>query len=276
MDGTQSMPDCRYTLAVLLLALSGAGNSQGVTTETQRDGMRLVEGGQYRPLYLSKDSPLESVERFFLDRYPVTNREFLAFVTTHPAWSRASVPGIFADQKYLQHWPADDRIADAEANSPVTNVSWFAANAYCTAQGKRLPRVSEWELAAMASETQADGSREPGYKQQILMWYSKPSAAQLPAVGRNAANYWGIHDLHGLIWEWTDDFNAGLVTGESRGDSTIDTKLFCAAGVSGAVDPGDYAAFMRYGFRSSLKADFALPSLGFRCAADADAPEQEK
>src|SRR5690606_33679244 len=137
MDGKQSMPDCRYTLAVLLLALSGVGNSQGVTAETQHDGMRLVEGGQYRPLYLSKDSPLESVERFFLDHYPVTNREFLDFVEAHPAWSRASVPGIFADQKCLQHWPADDRIADAEANSPVTNVSWFAANAYCTAQGKR-------------------------------------------------------------------------------------------------------------------------------------------
>lgn len=264
------------TLLTLLLALPGASNSQDVTTQNARDDMRLIEGGQYRPLYLSKDSPLETVERFYLDRYPVTNRDFLAFVTQHPQWSRASIPGLFADSQYLQHWPADARITDEVAGSPVTNVSWFAADAYCAAQDKRLPTTAEWELAAMASESRADGSGEPGYKQRILMWYSKPSPVQLPGVGQGTANYWGVHDLHGLIWEWTEDFNASLVTGESRGDSAIDTKLFCAAGVSGAVDPGDYAAFMRYGFRSSLKADFALPSLGFRCAADAGALQQEK
>lgn len=264
------------TFLALLLALPGVGNSQDVSSGSARDDMRLIEGGQYRPLYLSKDSPLETVERFYLDRYPVTNQDFLAFVKQHPQWSRTSIPGIFADSQYLKHWPADERIADHVADSPVTHVSWFAADAYCAAQGKRLPKTAEWERAAMASESRADGSSETGYKERILMWYSKPSPAQLPRVGQGTANYWGVHDLHGLIWEWTEDFNASMVTGESRGDSAIDTKLFCAAGTSGAVDPGDYAAFMRYGFRSSLKADFALPSLGFRCAADADAMQQEK
>ena len=66
----------------------------------------------------------------------------------------------------------------------------------------------------------------------------------------------------------TDDFNSNLVSGESRGDSTVNKDLYCASGSAGAVNPSDYAAFMRYGFRSSLNAKFTLGSLGFRCAAD--------
>lgn len=238
------------------LALAGAGEQV------------LIEGGEYRPLYMSKDSPMQSVGSFFLDKYPVTNQQYLDFVKENLQWHRSNAPSIFVEQDYLKHWKSDDSFGEVAANSPVTNVSWFAADAYCRAQGKRLPRVAEWELAALASETQANGALESGYKQKILTWYSKPSPEVLPDVGENSANFWGVYDLHGLVWEWTEDFNSTLVTGESREDSTIDTKLFCAGGASGAVDPGDYAAFMRYGFRSSLEAKFTLSNLGFRCASD--------
>ncbi|MFT6733520.1 MAG: sulfatase modifying factor 1 [Polaribacter sp.] len=72
--------------------------------------------------------------------------------------------------------------------------------------------------------------------------------------------------MHGVVWEWTEDFNSSLVNGESRNDSSIDSKLFCSAGAAGSADPSNYAAFMRFGFRSSLQAKFTLGSLGFRCA----------
>ncbi|MDC2887990.1 hypothetical protein [Psychrosphaera algicola] len=45
----------------------------------------------------------------------------------------------------------------------------------------------------------------------------------------------GVKDLHGLIWEWTEDFNSALVSGESRSDSNINQKLFCAAGAQGRL-----------------------------------------
>lgn len=264
----------RLKLVVLSLTLVGVSGSSALqaspTAAPSPKGMVLVKGGEYRPLYMSKDSPIQSVEDFYLDKYPVTNRQYQQFVKSNPAWAKQQAPKVFVEKQYLQHWQSDEKYPEELANSPVTNVSWFAADAYCQAQGKRLPRVGEWELAALASETQADGSVEKDYKQKILMWYSRPSQKQLAAVGQNEPNYWGVHDMHGLIWEWTEDFNSALVTGESRGDSTIDTKLFCAGGASGAVDPGDYAAFMRYGFRSSLEAKYALPNLGFRCAQDTE------
>lgn len=108
----------------------------------------------------------------------------------------------------------------------MINVSWFAAQAYCRSLDKRLPTVAEWERVASASKTHADGRQEKSYHQRILEWYSQPSRKQLPEVGDKAANFWGVQDLHGLIWEWTEDFNSALVSGESRGDSSIDQKLF--------------------------------------------------
>ena len=61
-----------------------------------------------------------------------------------------------------------------------------------------------------------------------------------------------------------------MVTGESRADTGLERDLFCGSGAAGARDPSDYAAFMRAGYRSSLRANYAVPNLGFRCAVDAD------
>ena len=73
-------------------------------------------------------------------------------------------------------------------------------------------------------------------------------------MGSTFRNVHGVSDLHGLIWEWTLDFNSSLVTGESRADGSLDRSLYCGSGAAGAADFEDYAAFMRYAFRSSLEA----------------------
>lgn len=234
------------------------------------ENMMVIPAGDYRPLYMSKDSPQTQVKTFSIDVKPVTNQQYSVFINANKNWQSKVIPRIFAEPQYLQHWQSNGNELlppEGQLNSPVINISWFAAQAYCRFLNKRLPTVAEWERVASASETRADGSQEKGYHQRILEWYSQPSSKQLAAVGGNAPNFWGVQDLHGLIWEWTEDFNSALVSGESRGDSNIDQKLFCAAGAQGAADPSNYAAFMRFGFRSSLQAKFTLPNLGFRCAS---------
>lgn len=72
--------------------------------------------------------------------------------------------------------------------------------------------------------------------------------------------------MHGLVWEWTLDFNSALVSGESRADAALERSLYCGAGASGAADFADYAAFMRFAHRASLEARYTSAGLGFRCA----------
>jgi formylglycine-generating enzyme required for sulfatase activity len=227
--------------------------------------MVRVGGGTYVPLYAGENDRI-AVRPFLLDRYAVTNEQFRQFVRANPAWRRSQVKRVFADSRYLGHWTGDLEFDPALAKSPVTHVSWFAARAYARFVGKRLPTQAEWELAGAASEKRADGELEPGFTRRILDWYARPTRPSLPPVGSTYRNFYGAYDMHGLVWEWVDDFQTTMVGGESRGGG--DGELFCGAGAADARDRSNYARFMRYAFRSSLKARYTLANLGFRCALD--------
>ncbi|TAL02021.1 MAG: formylglycine-generating enzyme family protein [Verrucomicrobia bacterium] len=232
--------------------------------------MAEIPAGIYRPLFRGPTDLKEvPVKAFALDVLPVTNEDFLKFVRANPRWQRSSVKRLFADETYLKNWAGDLELGpDAPSNAPATFVSWFASKAYAQWLGKRLPTVAEWELAAAASSTRPDGASDPAFARKILDWYATPKSATNFVVGAGETNCWGVHDLHGLVWEWVADFNTAMVTGDARGDTGLDRQLFCGAGSQSARDPSDYAAFMRFGFRSSLKADYCVHNLGFRCAKD--------
>jgi len=243
----------------------------GVASAAAPGGMARVGPGSFRPVYApDAATSVLDVRAFELDRTPVTNGEFLAFVLAHPEWQRDRVAHVFADDAYLAHWagPAEPG-PGADADQPVVLVSWFAAKAYCAAQDKRLPTEAEWEFAASAGEKSADGSAEPGLRDRILAWYARPAGAPLGRVGSGVPNFWGVFDLNGLVWEWVLDFNGTLVSGDSRTGPSADRMQFCGAGALAAGDKQDYAGFMRLAFRGSLEARYATSALGFRCARDA-------
>ncbi len=231
-------------------------------------GMVKIAGGSYKPLF-GKTTALRGVAAFALDITQVTNAEFLAFVTEHPEWRRSQVKRVFADASYLKHWegdldlgPQSDQLKDA----PVTAVSWFAARAYLKTKGLRLPTTDEWEFAARASATEADASRSDEFNHRILEWYAKPTPSALPAAHSSEANVLGVRGMHGQVWEWVVDFNNAISTGEGREGGTADRDLFCGAGAVASANPANYAAFMRYAFRSSLQGNYCVPNLGFRGA----------
>jgi formylglycine-generating enzyme required for sulfatase activity len=174
------------------------------------------------------------------------------------------VKGLFADELYLAHWAGPESLGTARPAGPVVRVSWFAARAYCAAQGGRLPLEREWELAAAASETSRDASRDPAFNARVLAWYTQLAPDVLPDVG-GAPNAWGVRDMHGLVWEWIDDFSAALVASDSR---TPDQKVFCGGAGATSRDASAYATFMRIALRSSLEARSTTSVLGFRCAYD--------
>lgn len=230
----------------------------------------LIPAGAYTPLLRSvKDAPAVPVAAFRLDVRPVTNAEFLEFVRTHPKWRRAQVSPLFADAHYLSHWAGDLELGPrALPDAPVVRVSWFAARAYAASQGKRLPTTAEWELAAAAGYTHPDGRNDEALNRDLYAWIARPTPEVVPSVSGAKPNLLGVRGLHGLVWEWVEDFNTAMVTGESRGDAGLDRDLFCGAAAAGAKETNDYAAYMRMALRSSLKAVNTTSSLGFRCAQD--------
>lgn len=231
--------------------------------------MARIKAGSYSPIFKQAEGEqLVSVSEFYLDKYQVTNRQFYDFTQRNRRWLKANTKPIFADKTYLQQF--EESVLQDIASQPVVNVSWFAAMAYCKAQGKRLPTLDEWEYVARASEKEIDGSKSEAFREKILQWYSQPSSKKVPSVYEGQENYWGIYGMHGIVWELVRDFNTSLVTGESRGDASLDNQLFCGAGASSSIDPSDYAAFMRYALRSSYSSHYTLSSLGFRCAKDID------
>jgi len=226
-----------------------------------------VPAGSYRPLYGRPGDGAVRVEAFRIDREPVTRGEFLAFVERHPEWRRSRVRPLFAARdRYLAGWRGDLGAGDAtDLRRPVTEVSWFAARAYCAAQGKRLPTVHEWEYVAAASAARRDAAREPGFIQTLVERYAARTLP-LPVVAASDANAYGVRGLH-AAWEWTEDFNGVLVSDDSRGVGGRDHDLFCASAAIGAVDPSNYPAFLRYAVRAGLSARGTMTTLGFRCAA---------
>lgn len=209
---------------------------------------------------------LISVGALEAQAHAVTNEDFLAFLKKNPNWRKSRVSPLFADESYLSQLDGDSALrAGVNKQAPATHVSWYAANAYCEWIGLRLPTTDEWEYLAAASEKKREASKDPAFLARILEWYARPSSGALPAVKSTYRNYYGLYDMHGLVWEWVEDFNSSLVTGESREDGTVNRNLFCGAGNLAGGNKENYAAFMRFAFRSSMKGKGSVWNLGFRC-----------
>ncbi len=228
--------------------------------------MVSIKGGKYLPFY--GDSSLVEVQDFLLDERPVTNAEFLDFVKKNPKWKRSNIKTLFADDTYLKNWQDDETLPkNADPEAPVTFVSWFAAKAFAKSAGKRLPTLDEWEYVAMADEESANARKKPEYSAHLINLYSE-KLREKKKVQLSKPNYYGVYNMFDLVWEWTDDFNSIMTTADSRTGDFDDKGLFCASAATSAADVLNYASFMRYAFRSSLKANYTVENLGFRCAKD--------
>ena len=247
----------------MVLGVLVAGWSLPAGAEASQSEMVTVPSGGYSP-FISRDKKQSLlIPAFRMDRFVVTNRLFLDFVTTHPEWRKSNIKAVFADSHYLDNWSGDlSWGSDNLASQPVTRISWFAAQAYCSALGKSLPTTDQWEYAladAGRSKAQVDA--------KVLEWYGRPNSQSLPTIEQSDRNGFGINGLVGLVWEWTLDFNSVMSAGELR-QSGKDKDLFCGGSSLDARNAADYAAFMRFSMRASLKATYTTPNLGFRCAKE--------
>lgn len=244
-------------LVFAVLTLSLAEGSPSAPTQ-----VRIPEG-EYISFFKEENDKVVKVPSFMMTKYPVTNSEFNEFIKANSSFSKSKVARIFADDRYLQHWKSDTLNA-AElkriGQHPVTSVSWFVARKYCAWKKMRLPTIAEWEFAGDVDN--------PEVLRELLAWYAKTGDTPLENVGKRQPNKFGLFDMHGSIWEWVEDFNSVMISSDSRSKGDRTDGLFCGGGSVNAKDAKAYGTFMRFGFRSGLRGDYNINTLGFRCASD--------
>ena len=143
------------------------------------------------------ESPRHQVEiaqDFWLGKYPVTNEQYRRFLDSPGC--RVKRPAYFDDRRFNQ------------PEQPVVGVSWSEAAAFCAWVGGRLPTETEWEYACRAGTETEYWFGDAEKQLQDYGWYERNSGGQSHPVGAKPANPWGLHDMHGNVWEWCEDWFA--------------------------------------------------------------------
>lgn len=260
-------------LCALLLLLGSA------TAKASGADYRPIPGGEFRSVLPAdgKSAPAQ-IAPFLLRVRPVSNAEYLSFVSAHPEWQRDQVPEVMATANYLSQWHSALDIGMLDPAAPVTQISWYAAAAFCESEQARLPRWGEWEFAAAAGENRSDARDDPPWLAHILAWYSRPGKGAIKKIASTPANYYGINDLHGLVWEWVEDFNGLFITtgsGDSRVQGEQKQLEFCGGAALSLGDRRNYAILMRLALLAAMEGNQSGSNLGFRCARDPSNPRNE-
>jgi formylglycine-generating enzyme required for sulfatase activity len=158
----------------------------------------------------------------------------------------------------------------------VIKVSWGDAVAYAqwlskrTGKGYRLPTEAEWEYATRAGTSTrwsfGDGKQALGKH----AWYDDNADSKTHPVGEKSPNPWGLHDVHGNVWEWVQD-----CWHESYQGAPTDGSAWLAAGGGNCgrcvVRGGSWDNLpvdLRSAYRSWSESGTRNGTLGFRLAQD--------
>jgi formylglycine-generating enzyme required for sulfatase activity len=152
---------------------------------------------------------------------------------------------------------------------PVEEVDWDDAKAFCNKLNSvekppsgyiySLPSEAQWEYSCRAGTH----SVYSGRSLDELGWYERNSGGHTHEVGRKNANAWGIHDMHGNVWEWCADWWETHLSGGSDPMGAVSESMRVVRGASWRDGEHD----CRSAYRIWGVAGFLQRSIGFRVAA---------
>lgn len=195
---------------------------------------------------------VELTQPFYLGVYPVTQAEYLAVAGTNPSrfTRNARLP--------VEQVSWDDAVVCAQKLSQLSG-----EQAHGLASG--LPSEAEWEYACGAGST---GKWCFGDQESQLVdyaWFDGNSGKRTHPVGEKKPNAWGLHDMHGNVWEsCLDWYDVGYYkvspTDDPPGPSSGSSRVLRGGSWN------DDAANCRSAYRSTYVPSFRSSNGGFRLA----------
>lgn len=168
-------------------------NKLNYETVTIKSGSFLMGSPEDEKGHFGDESPQHRVTidyDFEMGKYPVTNKQYGLFLDAHPDHPK---PAFWDNPKFNQ------------PDQPVVGVSWYDAQAFAEWAGGRLPTEAEWEYACRAGSTTRYHFGDDEDQLGEYAWYGENSESTTHPVGEKLPNKWGLYDMHGNVWEWTDD-----------------------------------------------------------------------
>ncbi len=247
------------------------------------ESMRQEDEGPQRPVRISKS--------FWMGRFEVTVAQFTRFVqqTGYRTTAEYAGGGWNITDALKQEWMKGLNWHKTDYNqgpdAPVVLVSWDDAQAYChwlsqaTGRVFRLPTEAEWEYACRAGSTTAfqwgndveggegwlNGADEK-LRAKHPEWRTFPfsdGSIYAAKVGSYRGNAWGLHDMHGNVWEWVQDWYSPTYYATGPGADSFNGQMdrfHVVRGGSWLCYPG----FCRSAVRRKYSPEYTTCDLGFR------------
>ena len=244
-----------YPTSYTLAANSDVRVREGAPKDT--GSMGLIPGGKFimgSNERWDDETPeyIESVDKFYIDRYEVTNAEYEKFTYD-------------TKREKPYHW-LNGKVPKNKKNHPVIYVNWHDAGEYCKWKGKRLPTEQEWEKAARGDS----GNIYPWGNTWAINKSNHPykGSTGTEPVGSypNGKSPYGLYDMSGNVWEWVDSFYLPHPGNNiNRGEYGMDKRVLKGGSWFDCLSYGcglSAPTFNRSFFTPEVKNN----SFGFRCA----------
>ena len=249
----------RLTLLVLLTVAMQGAFGQLFKDCLECPQMSVMQGGSYLmgsdPTFSNytkvQETPqhLVQIQRFAIGRYEVTQEQWYAVMGNNPSKNKGRT-------------------------LPVEQVSWDDIQQFIvklnqrTAQKYRLPSEAEWEYAARAGTTTEWSFGDDESQLVDYAWYRQNSGIISQAVGQKLPNAFGLFDMHGSVYEWTQDCwhetYAGAPTdGSAWTTGCADNRRVLRSGSWATLNPHLLSSAYRRMYDPSFRY-----SMGFRLARD--------
>ncbi|MCA9875779.1 MAG: formylglycine-generating enzyme family protein, partial [Anaerolineales bacterium] len=261
------------------------------TREADGMPMRLIPAGSFLMgstdedlLAASDEKPQHEValDAFYMDQYEVTVAQYASFLNRLGTYQQAceSFDCVLPRDRagvtslLLAEDQGDGKIQflplTGFGSYPINHVSWYGAQAYCTAVGARLPTEAEWEYAARGDDGRLYpwGNEAPNETRAVFNSDSFDNLKPVDALP-NGQSAFEIFGMAGGVWEWTADWYGEDYYADSPETAPAGPETGLMRVIRGGAWPfNNEADRVRAANRSSLTPDFISSAVGFRCASD--------